>query len=224
MANDKPKNNIFLLPEGRLIVHALFERDIYTDKDTGAEGKPKYKVVLSFDPAQVTGEKTIEDDMADAIAASYGDTVADEWLAMPRRADRISPLKDGNEIAKDREAAGKESEATKGKLILSADSIYNKDGVEGPGGFPVYGPDCAPIGATQQGLVYPGCYVIATVTLHTYKDYPRKGDRGVKCYLSAVQKTRDGEKLITATDRASLFKPVAGAAPAADGVRRRRAG
>ena len=31
MANDKPKNDIFLLPEARLIVHALFERDIYKD-------------------------------------------------------------------------------------------------------------------------------------------------------------------------------------------------
>ena len=139
------KNEIFLLPEGRLIIGTLFERDVYKDKDTGAEGKPKYKVVLAFNPDQVIGEGTIEDKMADAIAAAYGNEIADEWLISPRRADRISPLKDGNEIAKEREANGKESEATKGKIILTADSIYNKDGLEGPGGFNVYGPDCAPI-------------------------------------------------------------------------------
>lgn len=223
MADRKEPNKVFLLPEGRLIVHALFERDIYKDKDTGAEGKPKYKVVMAFDPAQVTGEGTIEDDMADAIAAAYGNAVADEWLE-GTRADRISPLKDGNEIAKEREANGKESEATKGKLILSADSIYNKDGAEGPGGFAVYGPDCSEIGAANQTQVYGGCYGIAAVTLHCYKDYPRKGDRGVKCYLSAFQKTRDGEKLTTTQDKSSLFKPVAGATAPAAGVRRRRAG
>ena len=102
---EKTKNEVFVLPEARVLVVNLLERDVYKDKDTGAEGKPKYKVVVAFDPASVTGEGTIEDDMADAIAAAYGDQTADEWLASPRRADRISPLKDGNEIAKEREAA-----------------------------------------------------------------------------------------------------------------------
>lgn len=220
---DTQKNEIFLLPEGRLIVHALFERDVYKDKDTQAEGKPKYKVVMAFNPDQVTGEGTIEDKMADAIAAAYGDVVADEWLASPRRADRISPLKDGNEIAKEREANGKESEATKGKLILSADSIYNKDGIEGPGGFTVYGPDCAPITAANQSMVFSGCYGIAAVTFHAYKDYPRKGDRGLKCYLTAFQVTKSDpkDKLQSASsDKSNLFKPVGGAAPA-EGRRRR---
>ena len=225
---DKQKNEIFMMPEGRVIVANAFERDVYKDPDTGAEGKPKYKFVMAYDPAQVMGEGTIEDKMADAIASAYGDTVADEWLANPRRADRISPLKDGNEIAKEREAKGKESEATKGKIVVSADSIYNKDGVEGPGGFAVYGPDCAPLSITNgAGILFPGCYGIMAVTLHAYKDYPRKGDRGLKCYLAAFQVTRSDPsmKLSTASDKSSLFKPVAGATAApTEGVRRRRAG
>jgi hypothetical protein len=219
---DKPKNEIFVLPEARVLVVNLLERDVYKDKDTGAEGKPKYKVVLAFDSNQVIGEGTIEDKMADAIAATYGEATADEWLT--GRADRISPLKDGNEIAKDREANGKDGEASKGKIILSADSIYNKDGVEGPGGFLVYGPDNQKYSPALHGDLYSGMYGCAAVTLHAYKDYPRKGDRGVKCYLSQFQKTREGPKL--QAEKSSLFKPVAGASSSssAEGGRRRRAG
>jgi hypothetical protein len=221
MANDKPRNEIFVLPEARVLVVNLLERDVYKDKDTGAEGKPKYKVVLAFERSQVTGEGTIEDKMADAIALSYGDATADEWLT--NRADRISPLKDGNEIAKDREANGKDGSASKGMIILSADSIYNKDGQEGPGGSLIYGADNQKYSPALHGDLYAGMYGRAAVTLHAYKDYPRKGDRGVKCYLSQFQKTRDGPKL--AAEKSSLFAPVAGAsAPAAEGVRRRRAG
>ena len=220
---EKSKTQTFVLPEGMVLVEALLERDVYKDKDTGAEGKPKYKVVVAFDPASVTGEGTIEDDMADAIAAAYGDQTADEWLASPRRADRISPLKDGNEIAKEREAAGKDGSASKGKIVLSADSIYNLDGKEGPGGFLIYGPDNQKYSQAKHGDLYSGMYGRMAVTLHAYKDYPRKGDRGVKCYLAQFQKTRDGTKL--AAEKSSLFAPVAGATSAsAEGGRRRRAG
>ena len=65
------KNEIFMLPEALVLVESLLERDVYKDKDTGAEGKPKYKVVLAFDPAQVIGDGTIEDKMADAVAAAH---------------------------------------------------------------------------------------------------------------------------------------------------------
>lgn len=218
----KPKNDIFLLPEAQVLWHALFERDVYKDKDTGAEGKPKYGILLAADPNTVTGEGTIEDKLADAIAAMYGEAVADEFLRSPRPQDRISPLKNGDAWAKEKEAAGKEGDAAKGKIVFSADSIYNKDGKEGPGGFTVYGPDCSAITAATQDAVYPGCYGILAVTLHTYKDYPRKGDRGVKFYMSAFQKTRDGEVLKSASsDKSSLFKPVGGAAAPSEGRRRR---
>ena len=219
------KNEIFMLPEALVLVESLLERDVYKDKDTGAEGKPKYKVVLAFDPDTVLGNGTIEEKMADAIAAAYGDATADEWFATPRRADRISPLKDGNEIAKDREANGKEGDASKGKIVLSADSIYNKDGSEGPGGFTVYGPDCRPYNPATHGPLYAGMKGIAAVTLHAYKDYPRKGDRGVKCYLAAFQKTGDGPKLQSAaSDKSTLFKPVGAGTGAPVEGRRRRVG
>lgn len=218
---DKPKTETFVLPEARVLVVNLLERDVYKDKDTLAEGKPKYKVVLAFEPSQVTGEGTIEDKMADAIEAAYGGDTAQEWL--DGRIDRISPLKDGNEIAKEREAEGKDGAANKGKIILSADSIYNKDGKPDAGGFLIYGADNTPYSQAKHGDLYSGMYGCAAVTLHAYKDYPRKGDRGVKCYLSQFQKTREGPKL--QAEKSSLFKPVAGAtsAPSSEG-RRRRAG
>lgn len=220
----KPAAKTFLLPVGRLLVAHVFERDIYKDADTGAEGKPKYKVVMAFDPRDVEGEGTIEDDMADAMAAAYGDAVADEWLDK-KRADRIRPMKDGDVLAKEREAHGKDGDAMKGKLIISADTVWNKDGVEGPGGISVYGPDTSPITFADQGAIYSGCFGIAAVTLSPYKDYPRKGDRGIKCYLKAFQKTEDGAKLTTAADNSTLFKPVGGVAGVATaGVRRRRPG
>lgn len=218
---DAPKNEIFLLPECRLLWHALLERDVYKDKDTGAEGKPKYGILMAAEPSAVTGEGTIEDKLADALAAAYGEDVADEFLKSPRPQDRISPLKNGDAWAKEKEAAGKDGSAAKGKVVFSADSIFNKDGVEGPGGFTIYGPDCSPITAANQEALFAGCYGIPAVTIHAYKDYPRKGDRGVKFYLSAFQVTRGGEKLQSASaDKSNLFKPVGGAAPS-EGRRRR---
>lgn len=224
----KTAAKVYLLPAGRLLVANVFERDIYKDGETGAEGKPKYKLVLGFNPKDVTGEGTIEDDMADALAAAYGDAVADEWLLGEKtRPDRIRPMKDGDAIAAEREAKGKESN-TKGMLVISADTIWNKDGEEGPGGIDVYGPDTAPVTVLNKSEIYPGCFGIAAVTLSVYKDYPRKGDRGVKCYLKAFQKTADGTPFKATSNNAGLFKPVTPAAgapgEAGAGVRRRRPG
>jgi hypothetical protein len=221
MAAPKEKSKVFLLPEGLVLVANLGERDVYKNPEGGAEGKPKYKVVLAFDAAQVEGEGTIEDAMADAVAAAYGDAVAEEWLDKTN-VTRIRPQKDGDAVSREREEKGKDGAHTKGKLVISADSIYNKDGQEGPGGFSVYGPDTAPIAAMDiTGETYAGSYGIAAVTISTYKDYPRKGDRGVKLYLTAFQKTRNGPKLSSGGDNSGLFKAVAGTTAPVAGSRRR---
>lgn len=219
----------FMLPEGRLINHSLFERDAYQG-EKGAPGKPMYKIEMRFDPAQVTGEGMIEDDLADAIAAYYGDAAADAWLNDTARTGAyINPLLIGDRLAANREAKGKAGDAYKGGIVIRANTSFNKDGVEGPGGLAVYGPDTAPISALEQHLIYPGCYGIPAVTISAYgpKDGSR-GDKGVKFYLKAFQKTRDGAKLVTAADHSTLFKPVGGvagvAANDAAGGRRRRAG
>lgn len=216
-----------VLPEGRLMVQALYERDIYKDQKTGAEGKPKYKVLVAIDPKLVHGEATIEDDMADAIAARWGNQAADDFL--DGKAGFVDPRLDGDKLAKAREDIGKEGDAYKGLTVISADTTFNKDGAVGDGGVHVYGPDNTPIEPVRQSEVYPGCYGHAAVTISTYETdgLDARGQKiklkALKFYLVAFQKTRDGDKLVKAADRSSLFKPVAGAA-AQPGVRRRRAG
>ena len=217
-----------VLPEGLLVNHSLFERDAYANPQGGEPGKPKYKVEIAFDPAQVTGEGTIEDKMADAIAAKWGENAANDFLE--GKAGFVDPRLDGGELARRRAERGKEGDAYSGKMVIRADTTFNRDGVEGPGGTHVYGPDTAPIEAARQQEVYQGCFGCAAVTIHAYET-DGKNERGLtiklkalKFYLAAFQKTRDGERLVQAQDRSTLFKPVAGAAsgglPAP--VRRRR--
>lgn len=218
---------VFMLPEMRVINAALFERDAYTSERGGAPGAPKYKIELAGDVADLTGEGTIEDRLADAIAAEFGDKIADKWLAeWHLRRDMVCPFLDGNEMAAAREAKGKPGDAYKGKLVIRSDTTFNFEGKVAAGGIKVYGPDAELIGPANQSAIYNGCYGIAAVTISTYPDYPRKGDFGAKFYLVAFQKTRDGEVLKGADNTAALFKPVAGAASGAgaEGGRRRRAG
>ena len=215
MAHDK--TDIVLLPEGRLINHSLFERSVFQKDEKSAPGKPMYTVEIAFDPKQVSGEGTVEDKLADAIEAKWGATHAQNWL--DNKHGYWSPLHEGDEMAAKRAEKGKEGDAYKGLLVIRANTAFNKDGKEAPGGLAVYGPDATPIGVMQQDQVYQGCYGIAAVTIDTYE--AANGDKSVKFYLKAFQKTRDGEKLTA--PRPNPFKPVEGAAPA-EGVRRRRAG
>lgn len=215
-----------VLPEGRLINSALFERDAYTPAG-GAPGTAKYKIEVALDPALVTGEGTIEDAMADAIAAKWGNQAADDFL--DGKAGFVDPRLDGDVLAAARAEKGKEGEAYKGKIVIRADTTFNKDGAAADGGTHVYGPDNSPIEPARQAEVYSGCFGHVAVNISTYET-DGKNERGqtiklkaLKFYLVAFQKTRDGDKLVKAADRSSLFKPVAGAA-AQPGVRRRRAG
>lgn len=226
MAAKTTETKTILLPEGRLINHALFERDAYAAEGQ-TPGKAKYKVEIAFDPAAVTGEGTVEDSLANAIQAKWGKKVADEFLAGGD--GFVDPRLDGDGLARGREEKGKKGDAYKGRTVLRASTAFNKHGADAAGGAAVFGPDTIEIDATRQHEVYPGCYGIAAVTIGTYEEDVTVG-RGQKkkmyatfFYLSAFQKTRDGEKLIQAADRSTLFSPVAPAA-AESGVRRRRAG
>lgn len=226
----KERAEIIMLPEARLINSALFERDAYQAKEGGAPGTPLYKVELAFTPSDVEGEGTIEDKLADAIATRFGNEAADAWLAdAQKNGTYINPLLDGNRLAKARAAIGKEGDAYKGKIVIRVNTAYNRDGAKGPGGAKVYGPATEVIGIVEgnSGDVYNGCYGIAAVTISAYGPTDgSRGDKGVKMYLTAFQKTRDGERLKAADNTASMFKAVAGAAVSgtSDGVRRRRAG
>lgn len=207
-------------PTGRLINASLFEKDVYVDERTGKEGTPQYKLEMTFDPNDVQGDDKnpnyFEDRIFDAIEAEWGKGAIDDFIN-----GKIKCFVEGDKLAKKREQKGKEGSAYKGKLVLRATTVYNKDGADGPGGIQVFGPDVSPIDFANQGEIYLGCYVQANVTIHCYDD--NNGDPAIKFYLNAVQKVKEGERLVPKKDMAGAFKPVGRTEGAASG-RRSRAG
>lgn len=198
----KETKQVFLLPIGRLINEALFEKDAYVDARTEKAGVPKYKVEIAFEPGDVTGEDTFEDELIEAACTEWGDGAEKDFLNGKIR----SPFIDGNKLAERREKKGKEGDAYKGKLVLRADTLYNLNGQDAPGGIQVFDENAKAIGPANRQVIYPGCMGIVAVTVHCYQD--NDGDPAMKCYLSAFQKTGDGEKLISSADHSTLFKPV----------------
>lgn len=216
----KKEKPVFMLPEGRLINHALFERDVYEDP-RGKKGDPLYKIEMVYDPKQVEGEGTIEDALLQAAIDEWGDTkkTEDEFFDGTIRL----PFINGDKYAAKREDKGKAGDAYKGKLIVRASTKFNKDGTDGPGGVAVYDEQTNPIGIVEgnSGLVYPGCYGILAVTISAGRDVGSE-DKHVKFWFVAFQKSRDGEKLASSRDTSKLFKPVGRTEGASEGRRVRR--
>lgn len=231
MADKKTASKTILLPVGRLINHSLFERDIYKDEKTGAEGKPLYKAEVAFDPADVTGKDSFEDACADVIEEEWGADAANDFL--DGKEGYFTPFKDGDALAADRAARGKEGDAYKGKLVLRVNTKWNAEGEDGPGGVHVVDEDAETISFADRGKVFNGSYGILAVTLK-----PREEDeeytenrvkktrkmRGVTVYLKGWQRTggEDADRLKSAT--ANPFKPTGRVKPGAGEpvVRRRR--
>lgn len=215
----KKERKVIVFPEGRLINHSLFEKDQYDDKST-----PSYKIEVAFDPDALIkspGENvpSIEDELYFAGEEEWGE----KFTAAFEAGNTVVPFLDGNVLAEKRKAKGKPGDAYAGKLVVRANTIYNKDGQDGPGGVQVFGPDVAAITTLNKDQVYQGCYGVLAATIWCYRD-EKTNEYAQKFYLSAFQKTRDGEKLVSTRDHSTLFKPLAGAAgaAAAGGTRRRR--
>lgn len=209
------KAKVILLPEGRVINHSLFQKDAYDEKSV-----PSYKIEVAFDPAAVQGDGLFDEMLAEAAVAAWGEPAWNDFFDGKIR----SPLLDGDRLAAKREKKGKPGDAYKGKLVLRAHTIFNKDGHDAPGGIAVYDENVELVTVANMNVIYQGCYGQAAVTIGTYED---RDDRpAIMCYLSAFQKTRDGERLVTPRDHSTLFKPV-GRQAAANGeapARRKRAG
>ena len=220
----KPKAEVIMLP-CRVLWHALFERDVYQANDKSAPGKPAYKLLMGLDAA---AREIIENKMADAMAAEFGDAAADAWFNGERGYN--NPLKDGSRMADEREfkakKEGKERDYTpyRGLTIVSADTTFNRDGKQEAGGAKVYSPEVETIGIVEgnTAMVYNGCFGMAAVTVGTYD----LKEKGAKLYLTAFQKTADGERIKSgdgADQTSGLFQkvtPVAGG----EALRRRRVG
>lgn len=191
------------LPEGRVINCHLFEKDAYTDPKTQQKGTPRYRIEMTFEPDEVIGEGTIEDDLIEAALEEWPDMDENDIID---QVDYKSPLLDGDKLAKRRERKGKEGDAYKGKVVIRADTAFNKHGEDGPGGVEVYDENVEEITPANRHEVYPGCYGIPVVTISNYVD--NDGNPAQKFYLEAFQKTRDGDKLVTKQSAAGMFKPI----------------
>ncbi len=192
---ERTEKKTILTPVGRLINEALFEKDQFNEEATA-----NYKIEMAFPWADVEG---LEDELAAAAEEKWGAGASDDYFAEKI----ISPLLDGDKLAARREEKGKPGDAYKGMAVLRAHTIYNKDGMNAPGGVAVFGPDVGEIGAANRQEVYPGCYGQAALTIGTYDD-SRSGDHALMFYLSAFQKTKDGERLMSARDFSEVFKAV----------------
>lgn len=184
---------IITLPVGRVINHSLFKKDQFNDKSV-----PSYKIELAF-PKDSEEIADIEDLLLDFADAKWGAGAGDDE-------DLVLPLISGDKLAKKRSKKGKDGSAYEGMVVIRANTIYNKDGADGPGGVQVFDEDVEPVEPARQGEVYNGCYGQAAVVIGSYED--DDGNNALKFYLSAFQKTGDGEKLVKAADRSSLFNPV----------------
>lgn len=199
MSETKTKSP-FTLPEGRLINESLFVLDTYVDP-RGKKGEPNYKVEVALEDDDTLD--AVIDKIVEAAVAEWGPD-AEQWWDEGKIA---SPLKDGDKMAAKREAKGKQGDAYKGKVVIRANTKFNKHGTEGPGGIQVFDLDLTEIEPNNRNAIYPGCYVEAAVTAHAYNNSFDDDRPSVKFYLSAVQKTRDGEKLVAERDHSSLFTP-----------------
>ena len=205
---------LVLLPEGRLINESLFVKNAYTDPVTSKEGVPYYKVELTFDEDDL---QEFEEKLVEAAVEKWGKNAEDEYYD----GDIVTPLLQGDKLAKKREDKGKEGEAYKGKIVIRAKTIFNSYGDDAPGGISVYDEDVSEVSAANKSVVYPGCYGKAAVVISTYLD--NRGDKALTCYLNAFQKTKDGERLVAAMDHSTLFKPV-GRKPGEKSKKRKRKG
>lgn len=218
---EKKEVKIFMLPPGRLINSSLFEKDQFDERST-----PSYKVEIAFPKTPDVLGPFFEALLGHADA-TWQDTDKDgkpvENVLNIDGGDIISGVLDGDKQAKKREAKGKAGDAYADHWVIRANTIYNKDGADGPGGIAVYDENVDLVTIVNASVIYNGCMVQAGVTIDDYED-DRSGNHAMKSYLTAVQKVGDGERLVSARDNSSLFKPVgkpAGAADATTGRRKR---
>lgn len=222
---EKPKTIELELPRMRLINNALWVKDAYVD-EKGNEGTPRYRIEAAAAENDPEFGKII-DTVADYCIEEYGENIYLFDVDDPVKGAEavISPFHIGDKLARDREARGKVGDAYKGMFVIRADTAYNWQGQDAPGGVGVYDDgstgEVKRISPMQQDQVYNGCYIIPIVTLSFYKT--NRGEPACKFYLKAVQKVDDGEPLTAAPDYSKTFKPV-GRAAAAEGGRRSRRG
>ena len=164
-SHEAGKSTRFTLPEARMINASLFARDIFKDPKSGKEGDPEFKIELAFDPADLKGEGTIEDEVINVACDEWGDDAEKDVLE-----GRIFWYRDGDDMAEDRDSRGKPGDAYRGKLVLRAHSKYDSAGNEdGAGRIDIYDENGEYIETVNKDLIWNGCTVQVAVTLKAYE-------------------------------------------------------
>ena len=197
MSDDEDASKDIKLEEGRLINHSMFIKDQFNE-----QANPSYKVEMVYEP----------DDLDSLYDACY-DFAEDQWGegAADEDAELHIPILDGDKLARKREKKGKSGDAYEGKLVVRATTIFNKHGEDDVGGVQVFNES---VKDADKSEIYRGSHGHMVISLgHYQKDKEDEdGDpyqiNAITFYLQAYQKTRDGDKLASSTDRKQLFKPV----------------
>ena len=201
------ENNAFALPEGRLINGHLFVRSVYKDPK-GREGSAKYSAELVY-PRPAEGKESVlkdfEDYLYNVLVNQFGAEKVDSY---DEKGFIRWPIKDGDKKAVRREADGKPGDAYKNMDIISASSLFNKDGDPAEGGIDVYDENVEDIAPVNKSQVYNGCMGVVAVKAKAYEGTTDNDDPFISCvlYLEAFQMTGEGERLAAAPNRSGLFQ------------------
>jgi hypothetical protein len=219
-----------------LINNSFFVKDAYKDPKTGKVATPSYKAEVAY----VTDDLLVPDGIVDQAFAwaqeefgadIYFDIDADT-LAPEEKVGKSmikTPFLAGSKLKAKREKKGKNGDAYDGKTVIRFNTLYNKDGIDAPGGIEVYNERVEPVGIVEgnQNEIYNGCEVIIRASFHSYGDLGDDDDpAGFKFYLKAAQKSGDGQRIRQQTSSAGAFAPLAagGSGAAPSGARRGRKG
>ncbi len=197
---DKKELVRLMMPVGRLINHSLFEKDVYTD-ERGREATPSYKVEQAYDEGALD---EFEDAIIQAAIEFFGADAEADYDAGRLR----SPILFGDDLAEERARKGKNGEAYEGMMVVRAKTIFNRDGVDAPGGIYVCNAAAEELDFAERRTVYNGSYGKASVTVNPYKGIAG-GQPGIGLYLNGFQFIKDGERL-RGSDPSSLFSPMMG--------------
>ena len=209
---EKEKKQAFgvTVEDARMVNSSLFKKDQFNEK-----AAPSYKIEI----AVPKNDKNFEA-ILDAIVNEGLDHLGVKGDLDLDGGDVISGIKDGDVMAKKREKEGKKGDVYKGHWVIRAKTVYNRHGEDAEGGIAVVDEDVQPIIPPDTSAIYNGCYVNVALTLGKYTD-DSTGNDALTYYLGAVQKVKDGERLVAVRDAAAAFKPIGRSSSGGEGRRRR---
>lgn len=214
---------ILMFPEGRVINNSLLVRDAFKSSEKAQASAPMYRVEMAYDQAALA---EVMDKLFEWAKGEYGEDIYFDIDGKPDDAgpntlEIVTPFIDGNAQKAKRERKGKQGDAYAGKVVVRSKTQFNRDGLDAEGGADIWNGALEPITAINRSELYNGMFANVAVAPAAYDT--NEGKPGITFYFKALQKTRDGDPLVSKQDTSKLFQPLqkgtaqasgAGAAPA----------